>query len=152
MCHVPRVTLKFKRYLWVIYKWFNHLKVPSGQIGSAWEWCHWKALQKDINRCMFLIFKFQYWAASCKIEPNLLLVRLVLSSYWLAHFHLKCSSILIRVAELMPLPHLWNSVWRKRLRLEHIQTVNRTSRRIRGLFAWIGSEVGSCISTEIKKK
>ncbi len=20
------------------------LKVPSGQIGSAWEWCHWKAL------------------------------------------------------------------------------------------------------------
>ncbi len=22
----------------------NFLKVPSGQIGSAWEWYHWKAL------------------------------------------------------------------------------------------------------------
>jgi hypothetical protein len=32
--------------------------------------------------------------------------------------------------QLMPLPHLWNTVWRKRLRLEHMQTVNRTSRRI----------------------
>jgi hypothetical protein len=31
--------------------------------------------------------------------------------------------------QLMPLPHLWNTVWRKRLRLEQ-QTVNRTSRRI----------------------
>jgi hypothetical protein len=37
------------------------------------------------------------------------------------------------IEQLMPLPHLWNSVWRKRLRLEHIQTVNRTIRRIRGL-------------------
>jgi hypothetical protein len=37
--------------------------------------------------------------------------------------------------QLMPLPHLWNMVWRKRSRLEHMQTVNRTSRRIRGLFA-----------------
>jgi hypothetical protein len=25
---------------------------------------------------------------------------------------------------LMPLPHLWNTVWRKRSRLEHMQTVN----------------------------
>jgi hypothetical protein len=32
--------------------------------------------------------------------------------------------------QLMPLPHLWNTVWRKRLRLEHMQTVNRTSIRI----------------------
>jgi hypothetical protein len=32
------------------------LKVPSGQIGSKWEWYHWKALEKDINRYMFLIF------------------------------------------------------------------------------------------------
>jgi hypothetical protein len=35
--------------------------------------------------------------------------------------------------QLMSLPHLWNTVWRKRLRLEHIQTMNRTSRRIGGL-------------------
>ncbi len=32
------------------------LQVPSGQIGSKWEWYHWKALEKDINRYMFLIF------------------------------------------------------------------------------------------------
>jgi hypothetical protein len=32
--------------------------------------------------------------------------------------------------QFMSLPHLWNTVWRKRLRLEHMQTVNRTSRRI----------------------
>jgi hypothetical protein len=27
-----------------------HFKVPSGQIGSAWEWCYWIGLEKDINR------------------------------------------------------------------------------------------------------
>jgi hypothetical protein len=43
--------------------------------------------------------------------------------------------------QLMPLPHLWNTVWRKSSQLEHMQTVNRTSRRIRGLFAWSGSEL-----------
>jgi hypothetical protein len=43
--------------------------------------------------------------------------------------------------QLMSLPHLWNKVWRKRSRLEHMQTVNRTSRRIRGLFEWSGSEL-----------
>jgi hypothetical protein len=32
--------------------------------------------------------------------------------------------------QLMPLPRLWNTVWRKRSWLEHIQTVNRTSRRL----------------------
>jgi hypothetical protein len=32
------------------------LKVPSGQIGSKWEWYHWKALEKDMNRYKFLIF------------------------------------------------------------------------------------------------
>jgi hypothetical protein len=37
--------------------------------------------------------------------------------------------------QLLSLAHLWNTVWRKRLRLEHMQTVNRTSRRIGGLFA-----------------
>ncbi len=32
------------------------LKVPSGQIGSTWEWYHWIGLEKDINRYRFLIF------------------------------------------------------------------------------------------------
>jgi hypothetical protein len=31
-------------------------QVPSGQIGSKWEWYHWKALEKDMNRYKFLIF------------------------------------------------------------------------------------------------
>jgi hypothetical protein len=85
----------------------------------------------------------------------------MLSSYWLAHFHLMKKSAKVELyfgsgcgmmtfftcepqskEQLMPLPHLWNTVWRKRLRLEHMQTVNhRTSRRIRGLFAWSGSEL-----------
>jgi hypothetical protein len=34
--------------------------------------------------------------------------------------------------QLMFLPHFWGTVWRKRSRLEHMQTVNRTSRGIRG--------------------
>ncbi len=28
---------------WVLIL-YHHLNVPSGQIGSAWEWYHWKAL------------------------------------------------------------------------------------------------------------
>jgi hypothetical protein len=39
--------------------------------------------------------------------------------------------------QLMYLPYLW----RKKSQLEHLQTLNRTSRRIRGLFAWSGSEL-----------
>jgi hypothetical protein len=41
--------------------------------------------------------------------------------------------------QFMSLPHLWSTVWRKRSQLEHMQTVIRTSRRIRGLFAWSGT-------------
>jgi len=39
------------------------LKVPSVQIGSAWEWYHWIGPEKDINRYKFLIFDFdlEYW-------------------------------------------------------------------------------------------
>ncbi len=37
---------------------FVLLKVPSSQIGSAWEWYHWIGLEKDINRFRFLIFWF----------------------------------------------------------------------------------------------
>jgi hypothetical protein len=37
--------------------------------------------------------------------------------------------------QLISLLHFWSTVWRKRLQFEHMQTVIRTSRRIRGLFA-----------------
>ena len=86
----------------------------------------------------------------------------MLASYWLAHFHLMKKSAKVQLyfgsgcgmmefftcepqskEQLMSLPHLWNTVWRKGSRLEHMQTVNRTSRRIRGLFAWSGSELWS---------
>ena len=60
---------------------FNNvmLKVPSGQIGSAWEWYHWIGLKKDINRFRFFIFYFwswifkttsKFWAAPCKKASN----------------------------------------------------------------------------------
>jgi hypothetical protein len=67
----------------------------------------------------------------------------MLSSYWLAHFNLMKKSARVQlyfdsgygmmkfftcepqsIEQLMPLPHLWNTVWRKRLWLEHMQTVN----------------------------
>ncbi len=98
----------------------------------------------------------------------------ILSSYWLAHFHLMKKSVKVQLyfglgcgmmefftcepqskEQLMYLPHLWSTVWRKRSQLEHMQTVSRTSRRIRGLFAWSGSELWSCFNystTKIKKK
>ena len=84
----------------------------------------------------------------------------ILSSYWLAHCYLMKKSTKVQLffgsdggmmkfftlkpqpkGQLMPLPHFWGTVWRKRSRLEHMQTVNRTSRRVRGLFAWSGSEL-----------
>ncbi len=94
------------------------LKVPSGQIGSTWEWYHWKALEKYINHNMFLIFYFwswifdkssKFWAASCKNESNLLLVRFTVciesclpigwrTVIWWKNPP-KCSSILVWVAE-----------------------------------------------------
>jgi hypothetical protein len=73
----------------------------------------------------------------------------ILTSYWLAHFYLMKKPAKVQLyfssgcgilefftykpqykEQLMPLPHLWNTVWRKRLRIEHMQTMNRTSRRI----------------------
>ncbi len=94
----------------------------------------------------------------------------MLSSYWLAHFHLMKKSAKVQLyfglgcrmmkfftcdpqskEQLMPLPQLWNTVWRKRSRLDHMQTVNRTSRRIRGLFAWSGSELWSCFKNSRSK-
>ena len=94
------------------------LKVPSGQIGSAWEWYHWIGLEKDINRYMFFIFYFwswifyktsKFWAAPCKNESNLLLVRFTVCiesclplgwrtvTWW--KNPPKSSSFLVRIAE-----------------------------------------------------
>ncbi len=42
-----------------------------------------------------------------------------------------------------PLPHFWSTVWRKRLRFVHIQSVITTGRMIRGIFVWSGSELWS---------
>ncbi len=53
--------------------------------------------------------------------------------------------------QLMPLQHLWNTVWRKRLRLEHMQTVNQTSRRIGFNFAWSGSGLWSLFKYSVLK-
>jgi hypothetical protein len=62
--HKINCTISTKiKYSWsvppnycIIIKIQNFLKVPSGQIGSAWEWYHWIGLEKDINSYMFLIF------------------------------------------------------------------------------------------------
>ncbi len=59
------------------------LKVPLGQIWSAWECYHCIGLEKDINCYRFFIFYFWSWifdkssklrSISCKSESNLLLV------------------------------------------------------------------------------
>jgi hypothetical protein len=89
----------------------NHkavLKVSYGQTGSAWEWCHWIGLEKDIKHYRFLNFLIsvlnvwkdlkvlsrfiQKW-----IQPPACwdhgLYR-ILSSYWLAQFYLLKKSAL----------------------------------------------------------
>jgi hypothetical protein len=69
---------------------FQDLKVPSGQIGFAWEWYHWIGLTKFINRYRFFIFFIfiliyektsKFWAASYKNESNLLLVWITVCMY-----------------------------------------------------------------------
>ncbi len=37
---------------------FDALKVPSGQIGSTWEWYHCIGLEKEINGYRFFIYFF----------------------------------------------------------------------------------------------
>jgi hypothetical protein len=75
------------------------LKVPSGQIGSASEWCHWISLDKDIsrNKFRFLNFDLEYLKRLPSSEPlstkclqppasaaqSSYRIRF---SYWLAHF------------------------------------------------------------------
>ncbi len=88
----------------------------------------------------------------------------ILSSYWLAHFHLMKKSAKVQLyfgldcgmiefftclpqskEQLISLLPFLSTVRRKRWRFEHLQTVNRTSRRIRVLFAWSGSELWTVI-------
>ncbi len=77
------------------------LKVPSDQIGSAWEWYPWIGLKKDINRnrFWFLISILNIWkdfkVLSCFIQKWIQPLACsdhdldwILSSYWLAHFYL----------------------------------------------------------------
>ena len=73
----------------------------------------------------------------------------ILTSYWLAHFYLMKKPAKVQLyfssgcgmlefftykpqykEQLLPLPHYGIRFGEKRLRLEHMQTVNRTSRRI----------------------
>ena len=90
---------------------FKLLKVPSGQIGSTWEWYHWISLEKDINRYRFLIFNFtlEYLKKPSKFWANLLLVRIMVCiefclpigwrtvTWW--KNPPKSSSFLVRIAE-----------------------------------------------------
>ena len=93
---------------------------------------------------MFLIFNFwswifdkssKFWAASCKKESNLLLVRFtvciepcfpigwrtekILQSAALFRFGLRNDEFFTckpkPKAQLLPLPHLWNTVWWKKI-------------------------------------
>ncbi len=106
----------------------------------------------------------KFWAASCKKESNLLLVRFTVciepcfpigwrtekirqsaALFWFGLRNYEFFTCEPQSKEqLMSLLHLWSTVWWKRSRLEHMQTVNRTSRRIGVLFAWSGSELWSC--------
>ena len=135
---------------------------------------------------MFSIFYFwswifqttsKFWSAPCKKVSNppacsVHGLHRMLSSYWLAHFHLMKKSAKVQlyfgsgcgmmkvftcepqsIEQLMPLPRLWNTVWRKRSRLEHIQTVNRTSRRLGSILhdRLRTLKLFQIFSTEIKK-
>ncbi len=126
---------------------------------------------------MFLIFNFwswifdkssKFWAALCKNESNLRLVRITVCIesclpigwrtfiWWKNplkkvqfYFGLDCGMMECFTCELQSkeqltsLPHFWSTVRRKRSRFEHTQTVNRTS-SVRGPFAWSGLELWSC--------
>ncbi len=51
--------------------YFSWLKVPSGQIGSAWEWYHWIGLKKSSTATDFdfLILIFEYLKKLQSSEP-----------------------------------------------------------------------------------
>jgi hypothetical protein len=161
------------------------LKVPSGQIGSAWEWHHWIGLEKDINcvtlRYDQLLYVFDFLISLLNIWKDLkvlshLIQKLtqppacsdhgfykILFSYWLAHFYLMKKSAKVlhyfnldcgmleffkysphkpkSKEQLLTLPHFWSTIRGKRSRFVLLQTVIRTSRRIRWIFVWSGSEL-----------
>ncbi len=109
----------------------------------------------------------KFRAASCKNVSNLLLVRITVciesclpigwrTFIWWKNLP-KCSSILVCIAEWWLTSRNPKNNWYlyrifgarfgekdRGLSSEHMQTVNRTSRRIRGFFAWSGSELWSC--------
>ncbi len=127
------------------------LKVPSGQIGSTWEWYHCIGLEKNINRYWFFNFTLEYLkrlqsseplhakmnpTSCCLFDHSL---HRILSTYWLANPP-KCCSILVWIAGC------WNSLlmsrnpknnwclslhfWSTVRQFEHMQTVIQTSRRL----------------------
>ncbi len=90
------------------------LKVPSGQIGSAWEWYHWIGIKKDINRYMIFFWSWIFeksskiWAASYKNEsnPRLAGTTVCLESFlpiawrtFICWKNPKCCSILVWIAD-----------------------------------------------------
>ncbi len=143
------------------------LKVPSGQIGSAWEWYHWIGLKKDINRCMNIWEEFKVLSRFIQNESNLLVVGITvcLESFLPIGYHtficwkIRQSAALflfgLRIVgflqifssqaviqeQLLTLPHFCSTVRRKRTRFVAIQPVIPTRRMIRGIFVWSGSEL-----------
>jgi hypothetical protein len=114
-------------HIWTV-QWISVLKVPSGQIGSAWEWYHWIGLEKDINRYRFLIYYFLSWifdksskflAASCKKESNLLLEQ-------------HCGGLFHRIKVRQPIG-----------RQDSMQTMLPNKQVVGFIFAWRGSELWS---------
>ncbi len=104
----------------------------------------------------------KFWAASCQNDSNLLLVRITvciescLPIGWRTFIWWKnppkCTTILVWIAEWwMQATIQWTIdvspafLEHGRSRFEHMQTTIRTSRRIRGLFAWSGSELWTLI-------
>ncbi len=103
---------------------FGILKVPSGQIGSTWEWYHWIGLERDINLYRFFNFLISFlniWkdfnVLSCLmkkwIQPPACSdhgLHRILSSYFGLHTFIwwknrpKCCSILVWIAGC------WNSL------------------------------------------
>ncbi len=74
--HTTQIILRSQQIRISIITETLNLKVPSIQIGSAWEWYHWIRHQPLYVFFLSLIFNknSKFWDASCKNESNLLLV------------------------------------------------------------------------------
>ncbi len=57
------------------------LKVPSGQIRSAWEWYryHWISLDKGINRCRF----FKFWPPITRLHVSIQVSACFFNQCWI---------------------------------------------------------------------